>query len=86
MIHCSSSGSGGAFTAFARARTDSVFARTIQCACCSPTATLTMVSALRSVISPRRTASRTSGRSRSLRASRAFFSAVLAFIPSSSRA
>src|SRR5438477_267030 len=44
-----------------------------------------MISALRGVISPRRNASRSSGRSRSLRTSLTFFSAVLPLIPSSSR-
>ena len=44
------------------------------------------ISALRAVTSPRRTASLKAGRSRSLRASRAIFTAVLALIPSSSRA
>ena len=82
----SSSGSGGAFTLALSDRTVSPFATRIHRAWSSPTATGAMISALRAVSSPRRTASLTSGRSWSLRASRAIFTAVLALIPNSSRA
>jgi len=67
-------------------RTVSAFPTKIHRAWSSSTATGAMISALRAVNSPRRTASLTSGRSRSLRASRAIFVAVLALMPSSSRA
>jgi len=76
----------GAFTAALSDRTVSAFARRIHRASSSPIATGATVSALRTLTSPRRTASLKSGRSRSLRASRAIFTAVLALIPSSSRA
>ena len=74
------------FTSAASARTVSTLARATQAASSSPRASGTMVSALRGLTAPERTASRSSGRSARFRASRSSFWAVLPESPSRSRA
>jgi hypothetical protein len=61
-------------------------ARSAQKASASPLATESTISALRGVTLPLRTASRRRGRFRRPRASRSIFAAVLALMPSASRA
>ena len=73
-------------TPAASARTVSTLALATQAASASPSATGTMVSALRGLTSPAWTAWRSRGRPARLRASRASFSAVLPAMPSRSRA
>ena len=85
LTHRSSSGSRGALTSALRERTVPAWAWISQYASL-PLATLQMISALRAVITPCRTASRMTDNSRSRRASRSIFAAVLPLIPSSSRA
>ena len=84
---CSGSAPVAVLTAAFRARTVSPLrARATHEASSSPRATGSTVSACRAVTSPVQTASRKSGRPRSSRASRAIFCAVLAAMPSRSRA
>ena len=82
----SSSGSVAASTSFFNARTVPARARSTQSASVSPRAAGITASACRGDTSPARTAARSSGRLSSSRASRSSFCAVLAAIPSSSRA
>ena len=86
-VHFSSSSPAAAsFTAAFNARTVSKRARATHAASASPRATGSTASACRTLTSPARTAARSNGRTRSSRARCATFCAVLAAIPSTSRA